>query len=196
MQIFLICLLCLLVLLGILIFTPIRLFLTFLKKDEDADFKVVLKVGFYERVLYPSEKKPGETKTEEKREKPSVKDRINSSVELYKMIWEDVKEILLYASKNALKFENLTFSLDYGTGDAAATGILYGVISGIVYGIWGIIGNNAILDSYDIDIRPDYYNTLLCLDGKCIVKLRNVHIIFIGFKVIKLLKKMKKQKGM
>lgn len=194
MQIFLIILLCLLVLLGILIFTPIRLFLTFYKKDEDADFKVVLKIGFIERILYPSENEA--PKKEEKSEKPSVKDRITSGIELYKMIWEDAKEILLYASKNALKFENLTFHIDYGTGDAASTGILYGVISGIVYGIWGIIGNNAILESYDIDIRPDYYNTLLSLDGKCIVKLRNVHIIIIGFKVIKLLKKMKKQKGM
>jgi len=193
-QIFLIILLCLLVLLGILIFTPIRLFLTFYKKDEDADFKVVLKIGFIERILYPSENEA--PKKEEKSEKPSVKDRITSGIELYKMIWEDAKEILLYASKNALKFENLTFHIDYGTGDAASTGILYGVISGIVYGIWGIIGNNAILESYDIDIRPDYYNTLLSLDGKCIVKLRNVHIIIIGFKVIKLLKKMKKQKGM
>ncbi len=195
MQILLIILLCLLVLLGILIFTPIRLFLTFFKKDEDADFKVTLKIGFIERILYPSEKKQTKV-TDKKQDKPSVKDRINSSVELYKMIWEDVKELLLYASKNALKFENLTFHIDYGTGDAAATGILYGVISGIVYGIWGIIGNNAVLESYDIDIRPDYYNTLLSLDGKCIVKLRNVHIIIIGFKVIKLLKKMKKQKGM
>ena len=194
MQIFLIILLCLLVLLGILIFTPIRLFLTFHKKDEDADFKVVLKIGFYKRVLYPSENES--PKKEETPEKPSVKDRITSGIELYKMIWEDAKEILLYASKNSLKFENLTFHIDYGTGDAASTGILYGVISGIVYGIWGIIGNNAILESYDIDIRPDYYNTLLSLDSKCIVKLRNVHIIIIGFKVIKLLKKMKKQKGM
>ena len=195
MQIFLIILLCLLVLFGILIFTPIRLFLTFCKKDEGSDFKVTLKIGFIERILYPQEKK--KTKgTDEKQDKPSVKDRITSGIELYKMIWEDVKEILLYASKNALKFENLTFHIDYGTGDAAATGILYGVISGIVYGIWGVIGNNAILESYDIDIRPDYYNALLSLDGKCIVKLRNVHIIFIGFKVIKLLKKMKKQKGM
>ena len=195
MQILLIILLCLLFLSGFLIFIPIRLFLTFHKHDADSDFKVVLKIGFIERILYPSKKEKPKN-AEEKQDKPSVKDRIDSGIELYKMIWEDVKAILLYASKNALKFENLTFHIDYGAGDAAYTGILYGIISGIVYGIWGVIGNNAVLESYDIDIRPDYYNTLLSLDGKCIVKFRNVHIIIIGFKVVKLLKKLKKQKGM
>lgn len=196
MQIFLICLLCLILLfIGILLFLPLRLILTFHKKSEGADFKVILKVGFYKTILYPSEKKPKEKKPE-KPEKPSVPERINSGVELYKLIWDDAKEILLYTAKNALKFEDLTFHIDYGTGDAASTGILYGVISGIVYGIWGVIANNTILKSYDIDIRPDYYNALLSLDGKCIVKLRNVHIIIIAIKVIKLIRKMKNQKGM
>ncbi|MDO4618952.1 MAG: DUF2953 domain-containing protein [Clostridia bacterium] len=188
--------LCLILLLiGTLLFLPLRLIFTFEKTDESAALRLWLKVGFFKTLLVPGKKKKkkAKPKKEKTKKKTSVSEKIESAISLYNRVWDDLKEILVYAAKNSLKFEDLTFHLNYGTGDAAYTGISYGVISGIVYGIWGIIANNAILKKYDINISPDYQKACLSLDGRCIVKVRNVHIIIIAIKTLKLIRKIRKE---
>ncbi len=177
---------------------PVRTIVSFYKNPTGSGLEIAVKIGFIKFKLHPSEKKPKKKKSKKKSEKPKekkpLKGRIQSGIDLYGLIADDAKYILSYTAKNSFCIENLSFHLLYGTGDAASTGILYGVISGLVYGLVGAVSNSKRLKKSDIIITPDFTASAFDTSGECIARLRNVHIIVIAVKLFKLLLKIKKGK--
>lgn len=195
MKVFLIILALILLLIAALLLIPVRVVIKFSKLPEETSYSAYVKVWFFKVFSLPSEKKRKKPKKEKPpKEKKSVKDSINGGLELYKLIAEDVKIILSYTSKHALKVEKLHFILNYGTGDAASTGVLYGPISGIVYGALGLLAHNHKTKDSILSVTPEFNNAVFKAQGECILKLQNVHIIVIATKLVKLIIKMKKRK--
>lgn len=73
------------------------------------------------------------------------------------------------------------------------TGILHGIICGVVYNILGVVHSHSTLKKHSVNITPDFDNVCHSIHFNCILKLKNVHIIFILIKGIKIYKKLKKE---
>lgn len=196
MKVFLIILAIILLLITALLLIPVRVAVKFSKLPEDTSYSAYVKVWFFKVFSLPSKRKKPKKEKSPKPEKPkkSVRDSITGGLDLYKLIAEDVKLILSYTSRHALKVEKLHFIMTYGTGDAASTGVLYGAISGIVYGALGLLAHNHKTKDSLLSVTPDFNNALFKAKGECILKLQNVHIIVITIKLVKLFIKMKKRK--
>lgn len=183
---------------GLLLFLPIRAIIKFYKNPDGKGLEISVKLGFFRFRLHPSDKKqknkPKQKKPSAPKPKRSLKEKITSGIDLYNLISGDAKVIISYIVHNAFCFENLRFYLHYGTGDAASTGILYGVISGIIYGLFGAIANSSKTKNSEISINPDFTMSVFETNGECIARLRNVHIIVIAVKLLKLYFKINKGK--
>ena len=168
-----------LVLIILLLFVPIK---AVFKKDD-----------FYVQVLFLKWRvSSGKTKTKEKSPKPS-KDRADKTSYVKKIIAhsEDIKKFAQYVAGKCLVFENLTLSIDFGTGDAAHTGILTGALNGVVYTALSVIHHNTTVKKWDLKINPDFEREKFDIQYLCIVKVSVMHIISIGIKALGLYKKIK-----
>lgn len=183
---------------GILLFLPVRAIISFYKNPNGAGLEIAVKIAFFKFKLHPTGEKPKKAKkqpaTKQPAQKKSLKDRITGGIDLYRLVADDAKDIISCIVHNAFCFENIRFYLHYGTGDAASTGILYGVISGIVYGLFGMIANSSKTKKSEITINPDFTTSAFETNGECIARIRNVHIIVIAVKLLKLYLKIKKGK--
>lgn len=187
---------------ALLLCVPVRAIIAFYKNPGGSGLEISVKVAFLKFKLHPSKADKSETpkkkavkeKTETPNKKKSVKDKITDGIELYKLVAEDAKDIIGYTVLKAFYFEYFRFRFHYGTGNAASTGIFYGVISGIVYGLTGAIANSARTGKSEIEITPDFTQSVSETDGECIVKIRIVHIMVIVSKLLKLYLKIKKGK--
>jgi len=87
-----------------------------------------------------------------------------------------IKEIFGHL-RHKIKIPVLKITLEYGTGDAAATGILYGSIWSVVSVLYPIAVSWAKMDYPVLDITPDFYGKRFNLEALSIIKVRPVHII-------------------
>ncbi|WIV10969.1 DUF2953 domain-containing protein [Proteiniborus sp. MB09-C3] len=96
-------------------------------------------------------------------------------------------KIIHYILKK-IHINSLSLSTTIGLGDAALTGIAYGVLWTIIGTLLNILLNyKEIKDIKDmnISIYPNFNESILEVDFFCIIKLKIVHIIIAGFKGIK-----------
>lgn len=185
-----------LILLVCLFAVPIRLSISFKKASAGSDLYAYVKIGFKKIPLFPREKQsaaPEKQPVKKNESGGSVGDKIKAALEFFRKYNSEIRAIADYASRHAVRFERIYFHMTYSTADAAATGILCGVINGVVYGLLGAVHQRAELRAADIEICPDFGGQRLELDSECIAKLKNVHIIVITLKFIKLWLKIKGQ---
>lgn len=170
----------------ILLFVPVRIIL-----EYDKSARIYLKILFMKKHLNGERKKSPERKEKqapEKTQKPDAGNKITKFLSLK----EDIAEFAEFTARRCVVFEKLSLSLDFGTGDAAATGILTGLANSAVYTIISVIHHNTMLKSFDVNINPDFEEEKLVFYLLCIAKTRAVHIISMGLKGLKLYKKFKK----
>ncbi|MHB1391783.1 MAG: DUF2953 domain-containing protein [Clostridia bacterium] len=101
----------------------------------------------------------------------------------YKRYKSKIIPIIKYITKKT-KVDNFNLKLSLGTGDAAATGILYGVT-------WIVIGSimtltRCYLKVYEprIVVIPIFSQVQLSIEFSCIISLKLGHIINAGIKAI------------
>ena len=128
-------------------------------------------------------------------EKPDAAGKIRAGLGAFGEIKDELFGLLSYISEKAVRIQLLKIGIEYGTGDSASTGILYGVISGAVYGAAGALSAKTQLDRADIKIEPDFYTAKINAGAQCIVKIRNAHIIIAAIKAWRLLTRIKKRRG-
>lgn len=157
-----------------------------------------IKIPLIPRKDVNKKKKKSKKVEEEKKEKFSVQkkiDEIKGIVALLKSVKDDVFVILEYAKQHAVTVKSIDFDMEFDTEDPMRTGILTGTINGGVYNVLAILDNTVGINDWNIDIRPLFQNQELLKINFCgIVKIKNVHIIIIVSKILKLYLKIRKIK--
>lgn len=175
-----------LILLAFLLFGPLKAVVSY--KDGKTEIKVylfnfiVFKKGDRKASAKKKEKKPDSKQFEEKTK--SFTKKLKEFISIYKTA---VKLLKKYVTA-----EKFRLDITVGTGDAALTAISTGALWAAVYGMLGVIGNIVYIGKHNVQIVPDYANTVFSADGECIIKTRPVYIIII---VITILMKIKSLKG-
>ncbi len=82
------------------------------------------------------------------------------------------------------KIKSICLRMKLGVGDAPSTAISTGIMWGQVYTLIGIIGSIMYIDNHDVEITPVYNESVLSLDGECIIESRIVYIIFIAITIL------------
>ena len=113
-------------------------------------------------------------------------------MKIFKAIKHRIVKILSYTVKHAIVIDNITFHSEFGFDDAMHTGIFTGIYNGAVYSVVGVIHHNAHLRAMDIRLQPNFEKKCFGYRFSCIAHIKTVHIIIVAFKVLILLRKIKK----
>ncbi len=193
MTIALIILAVILALILILLILPIRIFLDYKKDDSTNQVSLVLRYGFLKFPLFGNKKKK-EDKPREEEETTSFDEKrkkVSKYIKIFEETKDDVAEVLDYATSRAVVIEKIYTDIEFGFEDAMNTGIFTGVLNGFVYGVLGFIHHHADLRDMRVNIQPIFDRPCFKINAGCIVRLKNVHIIIVAVKLLKILKKIK-----
>ena len=212
-------LLIILAVIAIILLMPVRFELDYNKDELSDNASVVVKYAFIKYSIYPKkekkEKSESDSKSEavtdseavekaensekkefkEKKESFSFK-RMKSELEGFLKFLNSIKsdciKILSYAAKHAVIIDKIAYSSEFGFDNAMHTGIFTGIYNGAVYSVLGVIHHNSHLRAMDINLQPVYGKKCFNYRFSCILRIKTVHIIIIAFKVLILLRKIKK----
>ena len=185
----------------ILLFVPSVLEYSFKWNEDEKKTVIVFRYLFIKIVLGQKNKKEKTVKKNKKvKEKKKYKfEDVKVSVKKYykiaKTIKSDIFKILSYAKERLIILKKIDISLKFDFEDPMKTGIYTGTINGAVYNVLGILDNSIGIQNFKVDIVPlfenrDYFD----IDISGIVKIKNVHIMVILIKLIKVYYKVKKIK--
>ena len=184
-----------LLIIAIILLFPIRLDVSYCKDEKNSISTADIKYMFFKFRIYPN----GKPK-KEKSEKPPVtfeerKTTLGQYIEIFNAIKHDIIKILDYATSKAMVIEKIGVDIEFGFEDAMHTGMFTGLLNGFVYNVLGIIHHRAKLEEMNVNIQPVFGNPCFKTQIRCILRLKNVHIIIVAVNVLKLLRVMKKIKG-
>ena len=188
----------------ILLFVPIRLDINYIKDEMPNEVTVSVRYMWLKLQLYPKKKwkKSAVQEDNSKAEKLNKKlyfdehkNRIDGYMRVFREIKADTVKILRYLAEHAMVFELIDVNIDFGFENAMHTGIFTGVLNGFVYSVLSVIHNCSRLKKMEIMIQPEFYKVCFTSKLRCILRLKNVHIIIIVFNVLKILKKIRKTEG-
>ena len=86
-------------------------------------------------------------------------------------------DILLRASEYDVVISDVRIRLNYGTGDAATTGMAYGVIWAVIGAVYGIGCEYFSISFPEVEIEPNYNEPVFDGEISGIIAVRLVHII-------------------
>lgn len=189
MKIFFIILLLFVLLLCLLLFNKSEAIFSY---DGDA-FKLKIK-NFVFRKKFSFEKKDKKN-TDKKTESAEPEEK----VEGYKIKYKEYKSVIktfMKLTRGKIEIKSLGLSLLYGCSDAAKTGILYGVLWGIVSAVHNAL-NLYFNSAYPkVNITPDFQNKKFEIKVYGILRVRLVHIINAILKIkLMEIKKNRKERG-
>lgn len=146
---------------------------------KDKKLTVLIKNGFLKIRLYPKTNKTAENEKNEKKEN-SEKSYAERKIDGIKEKYEDYKKIIhlfLKSMRYRIKVKKLELGLEYGTGSAASTGVLYGVIWGLISGAYNTLSLFFDLKYPKVEIVPDFQKSKFDFTFSGILRVRLVHII-------------------
>ena len=82
------------------------------------------------------------------------------------------------------RIKDFSINIRVGTGDAAITAVSTGALWAAVYTLLGIVGTIIYIDRHNVNIIPDYAQSLFNAEGKCIIKSRIAYIIIIAITIL------------
>lgn len=198
MKVILIIFAILLALLLVLLLIPIRLEIDYKKDAVTNKVAVDLKYIFFKFRLFDDKdknKKPKKAKEQKEKEPFSFereKKKIEGYIKTFESIKDDAGKILDYIASRAAVFDNIEVESEFGFEDAMHTGIFTGILNGFVYSVLGFIHHRSNLKKMNVNIQPIFGNICFNLHVRCILHLKNVHIIVVAVNVLRLLRKIKK----
>ncbi len=104
---------------------------------------------------------------------------------------EDIKEFAKYVSQRCIKISELNLKIDFGTNDAACTGMITGALNTVCYTVMSTVHHLTLVKRWSIQINPDFEKELFDIDFVCIATTKLWHIIGMGMKGYKLYKILK-----
>ena len=106
----------------------------------------------------------------------AAKSAFAETKEKFSFIWSLLRRFFA-AMRYKIKIPVWRITLDFGTDNAAATGMLYGSVWGAVGTIYPLLARYAYVVYPMLDITPDFYGKRFDIKMKSIIKVRPVHII-------------------
>ena len=191
---------CALAAVGAVLWIPVRLDVQYRKNALQSGASVYLRVGFIKIRLTG---KPHKKKTGKEGSEPSFKRLSFSEFKKQYRAWsgffsenkEEIAGILRYARDHALVVEKIDFRLEYGFEDPMYTGLAMGAISGGAYNLLAVLTRWLEVDGHSIDIRPDFENRRFAVNFWCILRVKTVHIMVVTVKILRLVRRLEKNKG-
>lgn len=189
-----------LLLIFVLLLIPILLEFEFSASNGEFKQKLVFRYGFIRFTLSPSEKKAKkngktEKKTSEKKQfsYDGAMQSLKKAKYIYKQVKGDVLKLLAYAGKHSVTFREIDTNIEFDFENPMHTGIATGVINGIVYNLLALTDNTVKLKKHTEIIQPLFRNSnFYSCKIYGIVRLKNVHIMVIMIKALKLYLKIRK----
>ncbi len=180
------------IILGILFLALLVLGFTLLSKSKVyISYKEdKLKVRFQNGLLRYTLKEKGKKDKKEvkkKKEEPS-KESIEKEVKKKKKKLSDPASFLwtlLREMRYRVEVVKVKIKVDYGTGDPADTGFLYGVIWAAIGNLYQLFNQYLIFDFPEAEVNPDFENKVFKTEFEGIIRVRLVHIIIALLKTIK-----------
>lgn len=147
-------------------------------KYKDKKLDIILRTGFLRLKLSPKtdKKKLKAEKKEEQEEASEAERTIGSIKEKYKE-YKEIIHVFLKAMRYRVKINKLEIGLEYGTGNAATTGMLYGVIWGLITGAYNLLTVFFNMEFPKAEISPDFQKSKFDFTFNGILRVRLVHII-------------------
>lgn len=199
MKIFIIVLAGFLSLLCIFLFTSVIVDISYEKNELVGKGEIYVKYLFIKKKLAPvSRKKENKAEEEEtkKEEKKGgfeyYKGKLTAIPQIFEALKGDLQELLRFCSKRLIRLKSLDFEFVFGLDDPMYTGIVNGLAYGVVYNILGFVCHNMTVEKKNINIVPDFDRECFGIKLNCILRLKNVHIIVIIVKLIRIYYKLKK----
>ena len=166
-------------------------------------YKLVFRYGFIRFTLLPSdknkkkkkEKAVSEKKTRDKKQFSfeNAKQSFKTAKNIYGQVKDDIRRLLSYAGKHSVTFRKIDTNIEFDFENPMHTGIATGIINGVIYNILALIDNTAGLKKHSENIVPLFHNSNYLSANICgIVRLKNVHIMVILIRALKLYMKIKK----
>ena len=169
----------------LLLFVPIKAVAV-----KEAGFDFYLKVLFFKIKIKDRHRKKSKKKTKINKNEPSAKKKLSFAI-IKKIagLTDEIKDIAGFFAKRCIVVDNISLHLEFGTGDAAQTGIATGVLNTAAYGFVAAVHQNVRLKKWSVDIIPDFKEEKFEFEFLCIGTTRLLHIIGIVIKGLKLYKK-------
>lgn len=195
-----------LILFIILLSIPVYVSIGFSNGSETDKMKIQIRYLFFK--INPLKDKKKEDVKEKSKDKQLKKDKKNKTAKkesfsfnnlkqlynIYKKTEDDIADILWYFSKKAVAVRLFSLKLRFGTADAMQTGLATGAAYAAVYNLISLLNNLFAVEKCDVSITPVFEKPMFEIDTKCIIKVKNVHITVIAFKVLKMYLKILKLK--
>lgn len=93
------------------------------------------------------------------------------------LIFKDVYKKNSAKIRKTINATKIHFNLEFGTGDAAKTGILTGAVWAGIYNVISFISRLIRITEPKINVSPEFNQRLCSFDGECIIKARVVNLI-------------------
>lgn len=178
-----------------LLWIPIRLDVRYRKDALRSGATAYLRILWLKIPLNKKDKPEKDEKSKpEKMEFSGFRDKFQYYTKMIQDAKEDIVAILAYAGEHALKIEKLHFRTEFGFEDPMYTGMATGLINGAVYNVLAQLMRWVSVEEHLIDIRPDFDRTRFTVNFWCIVRVKNVHIIVIAMKILRLVRRVQKIK--
>ncbi len=140
----------------------------------------------------------GGKKTNNKAQNDKSVENFFAKIEKLKAQYQEVKEVVNavfdYAGQRA-EFTDIFIRCSFGTGEAAQTGMAYGAIWILIGNIYTYLCRYIRIEFPQVELAPSYNKKTFEIEGEGIIKMRTVHIILAGIRVLRLYTKYKKEKG-
>lgn len=164
------------------LFSKTRVYI-FYKNDN---LKIRFQSGLL-RYTWNQAKKSQKKQKKPEKEEPS-KENIEKEVNQKKQKLSDKTSFLwkmLGGMRYKIEVVKVKIKIDYGTGDPADTGILYGVIWATIGNLYQLFNQYLVFDFPTVELNPDFENKVFKTEFEGIIKVRLVHIISALLKNIK-----------
>lgn len=114
-----------------------------------------------------------------------------------KKSWQEQKSVIdafVRSTKHKIRFSDIYVRVRYGTGDAAATGMIYGAVWSLVGTVYAFLCRSFYIGFPDIELEPVYDKKVFSCEAEGIITVRPVHIIIAAFRGFKIYLKNKKER--